>query len=205
MPALPVIPATYLVTQHWHDTNQLHDMVNRFCVHDFPGTGSPLTIATRVAQRFASDLMPTAHTDIGQGVTDIIPLDGISPTETFATIYVGTAGGHAGGQAMPLALSCVAAWQTNTKGRSHRGRSFLFPPSDDEVVHFQTGNLTGAAITARQTAYDAFVADLKAAGPGQCELMVLSRKLGSTSAVSRTRADAVVHIQRRRYERVARH
>jgi hypothetical protein len=149
--------------------------------------------------------MPFFGTDYTCDQTDVLPLDGASSTTTFVTASSGAVGAHATGLGQPNSLAAVVAWQTGLKGRSKRGRNFLCAPSSDQLVDARTQALTAAALNGLQVAGTAFLVNLAAAPAPSLNLRVLSRKLGQAQLVTAARADPVVHTQRRRYEKVARH
>jgi hypothetical protein len=205
MPALPTIVHGFLVTQHWNHTVQLHGMVNRFAVVDNSSPITPSAVANKVALAYANRFMPLFDGSYTLGQTDVLPLDGVSSTQTYTTPSAGVSGGHNTGNALPNAVSAVVAWQTGLKGRSKRGRSYLMTPNSDQVVDVRGQTPTTAFITALQAAATAFISDLASLPNEQLQLVVLSRKLGTVQNVITARADALLHTQRRRYEKVARH
>jgi hypothetical protein len=203
---LPVIADHFLVFQTWFDAVELHPMGNRFCVKDNSLSATPQQVADRVALSFANALMPLAASSITMGQTNIIPLDGSTATSTWVTPSAGTVGGHTSGNATPNDSCVTVAWQSGFRGKSKRGRSFLFHPQTDQVGDARTLVLTTGALSAWQTNVNAFLSDLASGTPApSLTLMVLSRKLGTSVPVIQARVDQQVHVQRRRLERVARH
>jgi len=177
----------------------------RMCVFDVGGVGTASQVANSVADGWAQDFMPLATSDYTLGTTDVIKLDGTSSTQTITTTSATTPGSYGFGNALPNVTSMVIAWQTGVRGRSHRGRSYLFSPTTNQVTQPQTSDLTGAAITALTTAGNNFLVRIASNHPIALNLAVLSRTLGVATAVTNARGDPIAHVQRRRYEPVARH
>lgn len=202
---LPVIANEYLVTQFIVPTSGRHNFANVFCIHDTTGAATVAAIAAKVAASYASAIMPLISPTLHMGQTAVIPLDGVSATQTFTTLSSGTAGGHVGSTDLPNALSFVCKWQTGFRGRSHRGRSFIPGVSLDQVASAESNPLTNAATVALSSAGTNFLSALTGGAAPSLTLHVLSRKLGTSLAAASASGDAVAHIQRRRYESVARH
>ncbi len=201
---LPVIANTVLVTQKFDDVgHERHQMACVFGIQKSAGTGSHATIADEVAGAFAGSLWAVASAGWQLGETDIIALDGTSPTQTVVSAVFGQAGGHGTGNAMPNALCQVVTWQTDVRGKSHRGRSYIPMGASDQLTDPRTNLLTSGAVAALQTEADNFLSLLNSSSPVTIDLVVVSRKLGTASLVTSSRANAAVGIQRRRYERVA--
>lgn len=103
---------------------------------------------------------------------EVTPLDGVTPS----TVVAYSAGVHGGG-ATPAAAANAAliiTWQTDERGRAHRGRSFLgaVPAASVEGGSARWGT---AIITDALDAVSGFFAGLSAISPS-CELMVVSQR-----------------------------
>jgi len=205
MPALPVIAGDYLITQHSLEVNERHVFANVLAVHDTTGGSTLSAIATKFAAQWAAHLLPFMNNGLALGDTDVLPLDGSSSTQTFVTPSAGAFGGHGTGNALPYAVCMVVAWQTGLRGRQHRGRSYLPGATDDMTQHFGANDLTATQVTAISTGANAFIAGLAGGGAPSLALGVLSRVHGIFTDVVNARADQSLGIQRRRYEKVARH
>jgi hypothetical protein len=203
MAALPVIPDTYLITQHLSPTLSRHPFINRFCVTEATHLYNAADAAA-FALTYKTNILPLMSSDILLGNTDVLPLDGTSSTASYTTASAGSAGGNSAGTDMPEACALVIAWQTGHRGRSYRGRSYIPGVRTNYVTDPRTNNVTSAGITALTTAGNNFIAGLLALAVGQ-GLDVLSLKLGVKTTVANARGNATLGIQRRRYESVARH
>lgn len=206
MPALPIIPDTYIVSQLTTTPGEREPaLVNRFCV-TLPVTGTPplSEVAEQVAKSYHTAFGPLQSSPYNVGTTEVLPLDGVTPTNVFATSVIGAAG-TGGGNPLPVALAYGITWQTGIRGRSKRGRSFIPGVDNSRVLDFKFSGLSGAAITALGNAAATFLTGLSTAVSGgvALELMVLSRKLGTVTVVSSGRPNPNLTIQRRRFERVA--
>src|SRR5579872_2766125 len=200
----PVIPNSYLVTQHWDKVgHERHTFASVFCVFRPSGTATNSQIATSFAAAFASTLWQEVSAGATLGATDILPLDGVTPTQSYVTASAGTAGGHTTGNSVPNVMQAVVTWQTAHRGKSYRGRTYLAPLTSDQVVDIATNQLTSGTVASLQSLANGFLTDLLASSPSPLNLMVLSRKLGVASGVLTARANTYVGVQRRRYERVA--
>jgi hypothetical protein len=205
MPALPVIPATYLVSQGLLDSLQRHEFFNVMAVHDNTGVATESAIATKFAAQYQAHLMPFMSSAVDLGDTSVLALDGTSSTQTFVTPSAGGTGGHGTGNALPYAVALVIAWQTGLRGRSKRGRSYFPGVQDDMMQHSTTNDLTATQITAMSVGGNAFIAGLQGGAAPALSLGILSRVHGTFVDVINARADASAGVQRRRYEKVARH
>lgn len=199
---LPVIAGSSLVVQHLESADELHTMINRFCVHHNAGAPTPGQLADQVAQHYAATILSLMGDTISLGVTDVTPLDGTTPTETFATPSVGAVGSITTGVNLPLATSLVISWRTGTRGRSHRGRSYLPGVTSTHVVDARSRQLTPAIVASITLQARAFISAL-AADSFSLELQVLSRKLGTATLITDGLGNPGVCLQRRRYEEVA--
>jgi hypothetical protein len=201
MPALPVLAKTWIVTQHYDASNARHQFITRHCLTS-AGTPALSVIATDMAHTIASRMMLMLSNEITMGNTDVLPLDGTSSTTTFTTADAGTIGSDAAGQALPYSSCLLTTWQTGQRGKSKRGRTYWPGVRSDRVIHPES-NLVNPSDVANITTFgNDIIADLSANG---LELSVLSIKHGFTTLVSNARGSATVAVQRRRYERVARH
>lgn len=205
MPPLPVITNGYLVTQHYVAAGELHDYVNVVMVVNATTGATHAQIAGKVAQSIASTFMTVIPSFITLGVTDVLPLDGTSAKETFATPAFGTAGSVGVTTPFPISVGQLVTLQTGLRGRSHRGRMYLPGLSNDYVTADTQRQLTNAAHAALQTEGTAFLTILAGTPTPSLILGVLSRRLNAYTPVVVVRASSVACSQRRRYERVAHH
>ena len=83
----------------------------------------------------------------------------------------------------------------------------MFVPGPTTLHQTNQGanGIDGAGVTNWQNDANGFQVALDGAAPLHLALMVLSRKLGVATAVVNIRMDTVFHVQRRRFETVARH
>jgi hypothetical protein len=201
--ALPVIADTFIVTQHLSPTFSRAPQINRFCVTTSDGifsAGDAAAFSLIYKNRF----LPIMSSDIVLGNTDVLPLDGVSSTASYTTASAGSAGGNSSGTDLPNAVAQVVAWQTGLRGRSKRGRTYLPGVRSNIVSDNRASALTSAAVTALATAGNNVINDLFVL-PHSVELRVLSLKEGSAAVVTHARGNAVTGLQRRRYNKVARH
>jgi hypothetical protein len=202
---LPVIADAFLVTQHLSIAAGRHGFVNRICVHDTLSGQTPSAVAGAVASAYATAIMPLLSTSITEGVTDVLPLDGVSSTQTFVTDSAGTVGGYGGGTDVPATTCAVWSLQTGHRGRSKRGRMYLPGTRSTMPVAIEANAINPAFVTSWQIGANAFLGHLNGTAPAHLALMVLSRHLSSVQAVVNIRMDTNLGVQRRRFEAVARH
>jgi hypothetical protein len=199
---LPIVANHYLVTQHLIMPAQRHEFINRLCM--FTDTGTASQLATHVAASYAAGMTHWSD-QVTLGSTDVLPLDGITSTTSFVTASFGHAGGHNTGDALPNSSAFVWSLQTGERGRERRGRMYIPGVRADELVDIRENTLTPAFLANLQADANAFLAAITVAGPPAYALAVLSRRGGFATAVDNIRANINVGVQRRRYERVARH
>ena len=202
MPPLPVITNTFLVTQHYTATNARHDFITRFCI----GTAdtSLAQIADDVADQIKANILLMMSSEITLGNTDVLPLDGTSSTSTFTTDSAGSAGGDAAGTPLPYSSCFLTTWQTGLRGRSKRGRTYWPGVRTDRVVHPESNVLNPADVSNLTTLSAGIITGLQGEAIPKF-LQVLSIKHGFVNTVQNARGNPSVAVQRRRYERVARH
>jgi hypothetical protein len=160
--------------------------------------------AAAFALAYKNRLLLLMSSDILLGNTDVLPLDGTSSTVSYTTASAGSAGGNASGSDMPEAIAQIIKWQTGTRGRSHRGRSYLPGVRSNLLNDPRTNALTPTAVANLATYGLDFLNDLAALGHPQ-SMAILSIKLGIATQVHYAVGNPNAGIQRRRYEAVARH
>lgn len=206
MPALPVIPNGFLVFQKIHSSVELHEMGCRICVVAPASGADPADVAQVVADSFRDTLFHVVSNSFSLGNTDVLPLDGIRSTTEYTTDAVGATGSSgAGGANLPECCAFGITLQTGVRGRSHRGRMYLPGVTGSQVVDERARSLTSTALSALSTHAGDFLTTLAGSVLQPLVLNVLSRRLGVATPVTNMRANPGLVLQRRRYERVARH
>jgi hypothetical protein len=99
----------------------------------------------------------------------------------------------------------VVAWQTGFRGKDKRGRSYFPGLTSTNVPDPGVNVLAPAMVSAMASGANAFLAGLTGGAAPSLELAIISRKHGIATNVGNARCDSAIGIQRRRYEKVARH
>jgi hypothetical protein len=202
MPSLPVIPNAFLIFQQLVGTNARAQMGTRHCVIA-PSSTAPATVAGTFAAAYSAHLLYNLCSSISMGDTEVTPLDGVSPVQSFATSSFGHTGGDSG-VPLPYNNNITITWRTGTRGRSHRGRTFL-PGINPANLSAADGHLLSSSAQGVFAGDAAAFLSTLATGAPALTLEVLSLKLGATTTVVSASCNPSLTVQRRRLEKVARH
>lgn len=195
MAPLPVIADVYRCALEWTDSDTSQTATNVMHFHQ-AGT-NPAALAAILDAHVTASMwgVQPQHAHIFQ--VNITPLDGGSITFPFATGSVAKWSGNDASTDYTPQVSNIIKLLTSKRGRSYRGRLFL--PFVVEATNTQ-GQLSGAAVTALQAAWVAFLAAMTAAGPN---LVVASYKLATADNVVAVLAEKWTATQRRRLPRLS--
>lgn len=201
-PPLPVIANGYLLRQQWLSSGFAHKGLTSF---GFVTTETDQqTICETFASAWATHVMPLLSDSMALSDTQILKLDGVSPTNTFTTIEAGTAGGDAhGANAICTPNDCVTVtFRTALAGRSHRGRLYLPPPHYGQLAAAPAPELKSTFISGLSVALNTWMSTVLGATP-PLQPVVISRHLAAVTNVTHLTVNEHLTSQRRRMEHVA--
>lgn len=197
MATLPVIAGIFRCSLLWSIAGG-QDAVNVIHVRDVAGGHNAVDIFN-VLDTEVEGQMWGGQTD-GASVhqVDIIPLDGVTGTQSFPTGSPAKWTGQSGGTTWNPANAELIKLTTGLRGRSHRGRIFL--PFVDAAAATD-GVMNGAIVTSTTTSWTDFQADLLAA-VSPLSIVVASYKLASAANITGISTESVLGTQRRRQGRL---
>lgn len=188
---LPVIPDTYRCALNW-EIGIGQSAVN--VIHILRASATASLIASSIDANVTTNMWNAISTTALMNMLVVTPLDGSSASFSLATSGAKWSGGSAG-DVLPQVSVLVKA-QTQLRGRSHRGRSFLPGIAEGAVA----GGFLGAPAQAlMQTAWNNFLAAMIAAGS---QPVIASYKLSSQVPISSYTVELATGTQRRRMTRL---
>lgn len=197
MPPLPIIANTFRVSLDWtNGAGQIAENVIHIRTH---AAGPD---ASAIFELLQDTVTSNMWASVGSGgaiqQVDIIPLDGVTATESFATGGAGIWAGGGVGEVLP-AVAAMVKLGTGLRGRSHRGRVFVPFTSEAGVT---AGILNAGTAALMQTDWTAFLLALSADATTPSDLVVASYKLSSAAAVTGLLVESALGTQRRRQGRL---
>jgi hypothetical protein len=167
---LPVIPLTFRCTLRWDGGAVSPIPVN--VIHIAAGTGPvlPSDIFTALNATVTQMMWAPLPGFMIVGHVDIIPLDGITPTQTFATGGGTKWQGATTGSGVPQTAALVKL-TTAARGRKHRGRIYLPWAGENAIT---AGTVDSTTLGPWQAAWSAFLAALPSSGSHSPQLVVAS-------------------------------
>lgn len=192
---LPVIPDVFRCTLNWKTATVGKAAANVLHVHDTAGTLAPSQVMLKLASAVSANMWQNVFSGFSIDVVTILPLDGVSAGEQFATGGGAVWTGQSGGEYIP-ALSSLISLRTPVRGPQGRGRVYL--PACTEGVQVN-GIITAVFVTNAQTAWSNFIAAMQTASVPVC---VASYSHTSQAHVVTAFAEAACATQRRRQDRV---
>lgn len=185
---LPVISGVVRVTLNWTNSNVPEPAANVMHFSTALTTGAAMFAAFDTGLAANQDWIDSVSNTTKLTSIEFLPLDGITPTSEFTTGIDAYYTGSATGGPIPQAATTVT-WQTDQRGRSKRGRTFL-PHLGESAM--DNGAIIGAVRSAMQTAWTGLLEDWAVAG---LTPVVASYTLGSArpveSFVVRQRASTI--------------
>lgn len=201
---LPVITDTYRCALNWILVGTSQTAVNVIHVTTDAGGKTPLQVMTCLNAHVTANMWGPVNNFAGVTSVSITPLDGTSPTTTFATGLPATWTGTTTGDTT-IAVAGLVKLQTAFRGRDNRGRIYL--PFMAEAAMNQ-GGITPSILTAADTAWTAFLAAIKgdATTPMMLEVASYDRRHAGAGAhateVTSAFLEPMVATQRRRQQRI---
>lgn len=190
MTPLPIIAGVMRCALNWTAGAQSAENV----IHLRGSTGDPSDAFAALEAAVSTNLWGAASTSASISSVSITPLDGVTPTQEFATSGPGWVGGTSGDWAPATAV--VVSFTTSTRGRSHRGRVYLPFTADTSNVNGELGSSIHPIMSA---AWE----DFQAALTSGWQHVVASYKLHSYGVVIGYDVKSGLATQRRRQTRVS--
>lgn len=189
MPPLPVIAGCYRVTWNFQTS---HGITPRIVQH----FGSPSNTVDVFGASFVISTVDNMFNPMPQSfeplTIDVLPLDGVTPTQTF-DLPTGGDLCQAGEECSP-ASAAIMSCQTGQRGPRGRGRSFIGPVAEAEIAN---GLLDSTDVDAMEDAWTEFVDNLEALSP-QIFHVVASYTHEDMNPVTNRVFESVLGTQRRR-------
>lgn len=168
------------------------EVVNVIGVRNSGGTAAGAAAAVQTAWKVASGPLSTLSSYYA--LTSFDAMDVGSSNGDIVQVLDTTTGGLAA-QSFATAGACaLVKWNGGTRSRSSRGRLY-FGPIRELDINTDGRTLAAASITTYGTAFTNFRNSLSAAG---YPLVILSRKLGTSTTVSSQSVETTIATQRRR-------
>jgi hypothetical protein len=186
---LPVIADVFRVTAVW---NQVGGVSPRNVFHVDSASSDVTEIGRVIGQNFQDGQWTSVRTGYSITSLEILPLDGVSGTETILPDSWGPHGGESTGDMVPEASLCVK-FGTSLRGPAHRGRIYLGPLGESEI---DSGLIVGDvdAVAAAWLAWR----DAMALDSPEVAHVVASYVHASRTQVESYRGDHQMATQRRR-------
>ena len=160
-------------------------------IHDLAGTTTELAVYNAVAAAMHANMWNMVNGGGTINTVVVTKLDGVSAGVVFST--GGGAVWQGGGSGEPIPQGCaVVTFRTTQRGRSGRGRVYLPWITEPNQT---AGVLSASAVTACQTAWDAFATALSTA---TYPLVVVSGVLGVANLTQSQLVRPFLKTQRRR-------
>lgn len=193
MATLPVIPDVYRLTWNFA-TDQ--GVTPRIVQHYYSASSDVAVVGASIVDAAVPDLfypMPVSFDPYG---FDLLPLDGVTPTQTFTfPAPVGMCGGNS--QGIPAAAAIMKI-KTDVRGPRGRGRSYIGPVAEDQQ---DSGVLAVGARNSMQDAWNEFLPALQALDP-EIFLVVASYTHGDYNLVVNLVWESILGTQRRRQQQL---
>jgi len=189
--ALPVLPTTFRIvfSGGWNGTRDAWANVLFFQEIGAPLT--PVDVANSTEDPWTTFWGTFNTSDVSWDGLQVTKLDGTTPT--FDRVEIGTGGST--GVSVPHQCSMVITHQTETRGRSFRGRTFLAGHGQDKISSGDSSLWDGAHVSAVDNAWAIFISAMHDNGLGH---VVVSEKLGvATDVVSYITRAPIFTIRRR--------
>jgi hypothetical protein len=189
MPPLPVIDDVFRVSVH-HFDGVGHDSYN--VMHFLKTGGVSADIETALEANMTAGCWAPLSNTFGGCEVAITPLDGSSVTHTFTPSPHPAWEGGASGDTVPEAAFGLTL-QTDTRGRSYRGRLFIGPVTEPQIA---AGAFSvGGAVAAWTASWSTFLNDMVT---DSVPMVVASYKLATAAQVTSVRGHTGVRTQRGR-------
>jgi len=158
MPPLPVIANVFRLTTRW--TSSAGGLAENV-MHFLAAASTANDVSTDFAASITQTMWGPVSAQAWMPSYDVIKLDGSAATVSFTGGSSGKWQGGGGNTDPEVAPAALVKMQTGLRGQANRGRIYL-----PFVAEGQAGNgaLAGAIVTSTQTAWDAFLAAMTAAG-----------------------------------------
>lgn len=196
---LPVIANTFRVAFVWKDAGTSQTAAN--IMHFQRAASTAIDVKNDIDAHVTAAMWSVQEANAQVSRLDIIKLDGTSGTVSFTVSGAKWTGGGSASDFAPNVAN-VIKMQTGLRGRANRGRVYLPFVGENQTT---AGAIGGAAVTAGQAAWDAFLAAMTVA---TCFPVVASYDRAHSGAsahatlVTKYVYEAVAATQRRRQGRL---
>lgn len=191
--ALPVLEDVFRVALNWEHAGQ--HAVNVMHIQSISGGSNANDAFTLLDDQLASNMWSSIVADAHITSVDILPLDGVTPTQVFPTTDDAWWSGQSGGDAV-INAPVLVSFRTEVRGPRGRGRVFL--PFTSEA-HIDDGFLASDVQEPMQEAWQQFVDDVFAE---DWQLIVASYTHSTISVVGNVIVELPLATQRRRQDRL---
>lgn len=192
---LPVIDKVFRCTLRW--TTGPQSAVNVIHIHGDSGTPTPADVFAALDANVDTGLWNTVVPGAVITQVDILPLDGVSGTTSFATGGPAKWSGNSAGDSIP-AVAVLVKFGTGLRGPKHRGRIYLPFTSEGTVAG---GNITTGQAAALGAQWQELQDDLNANTP-PFSIVIASYKHADFAKVTSFVGELECGTQRRRQQRL---
>jgi hypothetical protein len=190
---LPIITGVYRVAIEWTDPAYIRRAVS--VMHFYNPAGTALNVWNDLDAHVSANMWTHANTSTAATSVAITPLDGTTNTSFHTPSGAKWAGAIPGGFDSIPQVCVIVKWLTATRGRSHRGRTYLPFISESQAVN---GAFNATNVNVMQTAWSTFLSGIGLAGTTPT---VASYKLSTSSLVTSFVVEPQLATQRRRQPR----
>jgi hypothetical protein len=192
--ALPFIEGVFRVTFNWTGANGT-SAAN--VLHFQGGSVTPEDVHDALLASVVANMFNSVAQSSILSTVDILPLDGVSATQTFVSPATALWRGETVSEAL-FADATLVKLRTGERGRSKRGRIYLPFLAEGAMI---TGTIAAGSLAAMQAAWDTFAANMDAAA---IPLGVASYKLAVWTPLTGLQVEGATGVQRRRQSRFRR-